>query len=654
MPTAKRRPTVKPDAIDRGFAYLAQAQLESGQWASDYGGPLFLTPGYVFAFYATKTALPQVTADSFVRYARATQNPDGGWGLHVESPSFHFCTILNYAMLRLLGVGANDPALQRARARILTQPGGALSIPSWGKYWLAVMRLYDWEGANPLPPELWLLPQALPFHPSRFWCHARVIYLPLSHLFGRRWQAEDDALLAAIRSEIYTQAYAKIDFRSARNLIAASDIYTPHTKLLDVFNALLGTVERIAPKVFRQRALDFTLDQIKQEQMNTSFIDLGPISKALDVIAVYAAEGMTPHTQRALTTMPVYLARGEDADLKMQGYNNSELWDTALAALALAESGRTFAEVATRAHAFIDANQVLEDVPEREKYFRDRSRGGWPFSNRAHGWPIVDCTALGIMAAVALADKVETPIALERLSWATDLLLGWQNPDGGWPTYEKNRGNALLHHLNPSEVFGDIMCDYSYTELTSSAMQGLQTARDHLRLESAQLARLKTAMARGEQYLRRAQRGDGSWEGLWAVCFTYGTWWGVWGLLANAVDPSDEALVRAKDFLLAHQNADGGWGESYASSVERRYVSHPEGSQVVMTAWSMMALAKLPGTHAAVARGADFLRHTQLANGDWPRQGITGVFNKSCMIHYRYYRNYFPLWALALADKAHD
>lgn len=652
MPIAKRKPKAQRDAIDRGFDYLAQVQAPSGAWASDYGGPLFLTPGYVFAYYATQNAIPSETVAALVRYALASQNADGGWGLHVESPSFHFCTIINYVMLRLLGVDGSHPALQKARTRILAQAGGALSIPSWGKYWLAVMRLYDWEGVNALSPELWLLPEALPFHPSRFWCHARVIYLPLSYLYGRRWQAADTPLLAAIRSEIYSRPYHQLDFSKARNLVAASDIYTPHTRILDLFNGLLGYVEKLAPKRWRQKALDFTLDQIKQEQLNTGFIDLGPVSKALDVIAVYAAEGMSAHTQRALDTMPVYLAQGEDSGTKMQGYNNAELWDTAFAALALAESGRVFPDMLTRAHAFIDANQVLEDVPQRHKYYRDASKGGWPFSNRAHGWPIVDCTALGLMSAVAASDKVSTPISRERLVWATDLLLGWQNPDGGWPTYEKNRGNALLHHLNPSEIFGDIMCDYSYTELTSSAMQGLQVARQALHLDQARLGKIAAAMERGEAYLRQAQLRDGSWEGLWAVCFTYGTWWGVWGLLANGALANDEALVRARDFLLAHQNADGGWGESYASSVERRYIQHPNGSQVVMTAWAMMTLVKLPGTQAAVERGAEFLRQAQLANGDWPRQGITGVFNKSCMIHYRYYRNYFPLWALSLADQS--
>jgi hypothetical protein len=33
-------------------------------------------------------------------------------------------------------------------------------------------------------------------------------------------------------------------------------------------------------------------------------------------------------------------------------------------------------------------------------------------------------------------------------------------------------------------------------------------------------------MQRGRDFLLSIQRLDGSWYGSWAVCFTYGTWWG--------------------------------------------------------------------------------------------------------------------------------
>ena len=55
-----------------------------------------------------------------------------------------------------------------------------------------------------------------------------------------------------------------------------------------------------------------------------------------------------------------------------------------------------------RSHAVIRDNQILEDVPEAEAHYRHASRGGWPFSTRAHGWPITDSPSEGFNSAVML------------------------------------------------------------------------------------------------------------------------------------------------------------------------------------------------------------------------------------------------------------
>lgn len=45
-------------------------------------------------------------------------------------------------------------------------------------------------------------------------------------------------------------------------------------------------------------------------------------------------------------------------------------------------------------------------------------------------------------------------VSEERLQWAVDLLLGMQNPSGGYGSYERCRGSIWLEALNPAEVFG--------------------------------------------------------------------------------------------------------------------------------------------------------------------------------------------------------
>lgn len=73
---------------------------------------------------------------------------------HTEGKSTVFGTALNYVTLRLLGVDRDDSDIIRARA-LLHRLGGATGIPSWGKFWLAVLNVYDWKGVNTLLPELW-------------------------------------------------------------------------------------------------------------------------------------------------------------------------------------------------------------------------------------------------------------------------------------------------------------------------------------------------------------------------------------------------------------------------------------------------------------------------------------------------------------------
>jgi squalene/oxidosqualene cyclase-like protein len=643
------------DPLRRGFSYLQSIQEAHGGWTGDYDGPLFLLPGYIFVHYITGHPLRETDQSEFIATLRRAQNADGSFGLHLEGKGYLFTTVLNYVALRLMGVCAKDPDLVRAHGWIHAH-GSASAVPPWGKHWLSALNLYSWEGCHPVPPEVWLLPRRVPLHPSRFWCHCRVVVLAISYLYGRRYQAPLDPLLSALRSELFAAPFHSIDWRALRDSVCPEDRYFKPSRLLRVANSVLGQIEKRIPRALRAKALAFVLDHIKHEQLTTSFIDIGPVNKALNTLALWSAEPHSEHTRKAIEALPQYIYDCERGRT-MQSYNSSELWDTGFVALALAESGRAgeFVRMASEAYRFIDQNQILEDVDQRERYFRDPSKGGWPFSNRAHGWPIVDCTALGLMAALALEPYAQTRIETMRLLDAVDLLLFWQNEDGGWGTYERQRVGAWLEALNASEIFGDIMVDVSQVELTSSAIQGLAAARARLgdRFGAERARKVDAAIARAEPVIRALQRPDGSWEGNWGICFTYGTWFGICGLLGAGAKPEDPAIVRAAGFLRCRQCDDGGWGESYESCIRREYVQHPQGGQVVMTAWTLLALLNAsPERHRdAIERGVRFLIERQLPNGDWALQGMTGVFNRTCMLNYRFYRNYFPLWALALAAK---
>ncbi|CAN0447486.1 unnamed protein product, partial [Hapterophycus canaliculatus] len=44
-------------AAKKGFAFFQMLQCDDGHWGGDYGGPMFLMPGLIIAFYVTGTPL---------------------------------------------------------------------------------------------------------------------------------------------------------------------------------------------------------------------------------------------------------------------------------------------------------------------------------------------------------------------------------------------------------------------------------------------------------------------------------------------------------------------------------------------------------------------------------------------------------------------
>jgi squalene/oxidosqualene cyclase-like protein len=630
--------------VRAGCEHLASQQTELGSWAGDYGGPMFLLPMYVLVAHFAEHEIPRAKRDEMVRYLRHAQNPDGSVGVYEGGPGCVFTSSLAYAALRMLGVSPDDSAARRMASWVRGQ-GTPLRAAPWGKFSLALVDLYDYDGLDPITPELWLLPYAVPFHPGRMWCHARQVYLPMAYLYARRARRPADALVRAIRDELYGEGYERIDWRAHRASIATSDAYRPSTRWLTAVNRVLDVYERIAPARLRTRAIEETFRHIAYEDDVTSFIRIGPVNAVLNTACHADRTPRGENVRKSFETLEQYLWSGPDG-IKMQGYNSSQLWDTAFAVQSVLATpyAREFAPMIDRAHTYIRDNQILDDVPNPEAHYRHRSRGGWPFSNRPHGWPITDCTAEGFKCAVALEGRVDRPVDRELLEASVELMLSFQNDDGGWSTYERQRAGAWLEALNPSQVFGDIMVDYSFTECTSAVMQALAKAR--VRFAGNFDAKLDDAIARGAHFLRAKQDASGGWEGSWGVCFTYGTWFGVSGLLASGARADDPAIARACRFLLERQNRDGSWGERPDSCWERRYVPHAEG-QVVMTSWALSTLVRARhDDHDAIARAVRFLVDRQRTDGGWARESLAGVFNRTCMINYDNYRLYFPVWAL--------
>jgi lanosterol synthase len=307
-------------------------------------------------------------------------------------------------------------------------------------------------------------------------------------------------------------------------------------------------------------------------------------------------------------------------------------------AAAFASAGAALA----RGVEFLRSQQIHQTPSGWRSAFRLDPRGGFCFAGAWHGWPVSDCTAEA-MDALARAGGAAWDRGAD-LS-ALRFLLRCQNPDGGFGSYEARRTRVGLEWLNPAEMFGESMTEHSYVECTASCLIALVDFRRRNPQEAQpEVAR---AIARAERRLRRLQQRDGSWRGVWGVQFVYGTLFGIRGLMAAGALPTDPAVRRACEWLLARQQADGGWGEDAAGCLSAEYVAH-ESSQVLHSAWALLALLEAEDPNDdAIARAANLLIESQCADGSWPREDPAGLFFRTALLDYELYRAYFPLWALA-------
>ena len=229
----------------------------------------------------------------------------------------------------------------------------------------------------------------------------------------------------------------------------------------------------------RKKALAETMVHIHYEDENTRYVDIGPVNKVLNMMCCWFENPESEAFKRHLPRLHDYLWVAEDG-MKMQGYNGSQLWDTSFAVQAIASTGLSheFVDCLKKAGGYIENTQVIEEAQAPlSRYYRHISKGAWPFSTRDHGWPISDCTSEGLKAAMALKELEGVvgwkPLPLDRLNDCLDVILSYQNGDGGFATYENMRSFGFLELINPSETFGDIVVDYNYVECTSACVTAM-------------------------------------------------------------------------------------------------------------------------------------------------------------------------------------
>jgi squalene-hopene/tetraprenyl-beta-curcumene cyclase len=616
-------------AIKRSQAYLLSQQKAEGYWVGELEANTTLTSEYILFRHLIGDVDP-VRQQKGGRYLLSQQQPDGGWTLYYGGPSDLSTTVEAYFALRVAGVSPAEPAMQRARQLILSQ-GGITRSRVFTKIFLALFGQYDWRGIPFIPPELIFLPPSFYINIYEFSSWSRSVIIPLSIIFAKKplCPLPPDRQVEELFLEPPGPARYAIQRRerglSWETFFVLLDSLLKRSESYYTFSTL-QTLREIAMRRAEQWTLehqDHTGDWggIMPAMMNSvlALLSLGypldspPVRKGLEAIERFGME--TADTFRLQSCV-------------------SPVWDTVLSLTALVDSGvpRTHPAV-RRTVQWVIGKQVLREGDWKVKNRRGQP-GGWAFEFNNDFYPDSDDTAAVLIALhkAGLPDEAKGEVFQRGLQW----LLSMQGDDGGWGAFDVNNNKAILNKIPFADL--ESMLDPSTSDLTGRTLELLGLGgfpRNHRVVQQAL------------RFVQGDQQADGAWYGRWGVNYIYGTCHVLCGLRSIGEPMGQPYVRRAVQWLVAHQNPDGGWGET-CRSYEESTLRGTGTSTASQTAWALMGLLAVGEVHhEAVTRGINFLLRTQTAAGTWYEPEFTGTgFPKFFFIKYHMYQHYFPLMAL--------
>lgn len=612
--------------------YLLRIQKPDGRWECELFVDATLCADYV-AYLQWSGRMDKGVVEKCAAHIRRRQLPDGGWNIYEEGPSEINCSVKAYLALKLAGDAPDAPWMEEARANIL-RLGGIPQMNTYGKLYLALLGQFPWKHLPTIPAEIFLFPRWSPFgiHEMSSWTRAILAPMALiNHYKPTRALPEHLAI-----HELYPAGMEKTDLSLRRD----PRFWAWRNFFLRV-DRMLKFYEAIPYKPLRVHALKST-EQWMVERMGEGSEGLAAIYPAM-LNAMIALETLGYSEEHPL----LQKARADFAGLFVEDAEDfriqpclSPVWDTAIAAQAVAESGwPADAPALQRAAAWLEDREVRFAGDWTAKNDHTEA-SGWAFEHANKFFPDTDDTMMVLMALrlIRPADCERHREVQERaLRW----LLSFQCRDGGWAAFDKDVTQRWLEDV----PFADhnAILDPTCSDLTARVLE---------LLGKLGYPREDRQVQRAIEMLRRTQEADGSWYGRWGVNYIYGTWQVLRGLGAIGADMNEAWIQRGRDWLCSCQNEDGGWGETCASYEDPKLKGRGP-STASQTAWALMGLAACAEAAPQVVleplrRGVHWLIEHQNTDGSWTELATTGTgFPRVFYLKYDSYRNHFPLLALA-------
>jgi squalene-hopene/tetraprenyl-beta-curcumene cyclase len=556
--------------------------------------------------------------DKAVRSILARQLPDGGFNIYAKGPSEISATVKAYTALKLAGLAIDDPDLSRARERILAL-GGLQQANSYVKVNLSLFGLYPRKHTPSIPPEFMLLGDFI--YQMSSWTRAIVIPLSIVHAMNPQRPVPagfnlDELITPGVSFEFPNNE----GFWSWRNFFLKTD------RFLKFLERRMWR-GRLRTKAIR-RAEQWMLERTRYtDGVAAIYPPMMYVIMALDLLGYPKDHPDVKEAEKQFFSLLVDDQRGFYFQPCF-----SVVWDTAIAAYALGESGMVPEHAMTRCADWL----LTKEVRRKGDWAKKRPNvepSGWYFEFANEYYPDIDDTGQVLLALSHARASSGHDACVRR---AVDWLLAMQSSDGGWAAFDVDNN---WHSLS-AVPFADhnAMLDPTCPDITGRVIEGLIASgvqQDH------------PAIQHGVAYLRKSQEADGSWYGRWGVDYIYGSFLALRGLQAAGVSDREAYILRAGEWLRSIQNADGGWGESCESYDKNTFVAAE--STPSQTAWAILGLlAGGDTTSSSLQKGVEYLIETQRQEGGWDEELSTGTgFPRVFYLKYHYYRHSFPVLALS-------